>query len=153
MSTVCLFIFSNFGICSLNESFGLLMATWTETERMSWCVGSENISSTCSLPRVRLSCRYWPFGQDGCALHGFQGMISVLASISFMAAIAWDRYHQYCTSEYNALPKYLDIKEIHSLIWLPGLLLQKQLHLSKMLIYSLRWVSTDWIWESVRLSD
>lgn len=43
--------------------------------------------------------RYWPFGQDGCAYHGFHGMISVLASISFMAAIAWDRYHQYCTSE------------------------------------------------------
>lgn len=47
--------------------------------------------------------RYWPFGQDGCAYHGFQGMIAVLASISFMAAIAWDRYHQYCTSEYNVL--------------------------------------------------
>lgn len=48
--------------------------------------------------------RYWPFGQEGCAFHGFQGMVSVLASISFMAAIAWDRYHQYCTSEYNTLP-------------------------------------------------
>lgn len=45
--------------------------------------------------------RAWPFGQEGCAYHGFQGMISVLASISFMAAIAWDRYHQYCTSEYS----------------------------------------------------
>jgi len=44
--------------------------------------------------------REWPFGQTGCSYHGFQGMISVLASISFMAAIAWDRYHQYCTSEY-----------------------------------------------------
>lgn len=45
--------------------------------------------------------RYWPFGQDGCSLHAFQGMIAVLASISFMATIAWDRYHQYCTSEYS----------------------------------------------------
>ncbi|XP_029953904.1 retinal G protein coupled receptor b [Salarias fasciatus] len=43
--------------------------------------------------------RQWPFGQEGCAYHGFQGMISVLASISFMAAIAWDRYHQYCTRQ------------------------------------------------------
>uniref|UniRef100_A0A3P9AVD6 RPE-retinal G protein-coupled receptor n=1 Tax=Maylandia zebra TaxID=106582 RepID=A0A3P9AVD6_9CICH len=43
--------------------------------------------------------RYWPFGQDGCAYHGFQGMISILASISFLAAIAWDRYHQYCTRQ------------------------------------------------------
>lgn len=43
--------------------------------------------------------RYWPFGQDGCSYHAFHGMISVLASISFIAATAWDRYHQYCTSE------------------------------------------------------
>ncbi|XP_046888483.1 retinal G protein coupled receptor b [Hypomesus transpacificus] len=43
--------------------------------------------------------RYWPFGQEGCSTHAFQGMISVLASISFMATIAWDRYHQYCTRQ------------------------------------------------------
>lgn len=43
--------------------------------------------------------RYWPFGQTGCSNHAFQGMISVLASISFMATIAWDRYHQYCTKQ------------------------------------------------------
>ncbi|XP_075999632.1 retinal G protein coupled receptor b [Genypterus blacodes] len=43
--------------------------------------------------------RRWPFGQDGCAYHGFQGLISVLASISFMAAIAWDRYHLHCTRQ------------------------------------------------------
>ncbi|XP_061910790.1 retinal G protein coupled receptor b [Entelurus aequoreus] len=43
--------------------------------------------------------RHWPFGQQGCVYHGYQGMISVLASVSFMAAIAWDRYHQYCTRQ------------------------------------------------------
>ncbi|XP_061787683.1 retinal G protein coupled receptor b [Nerophis lumbriciformis] len=43
--------------------------------------------------------RHWPFGQQGCVYHGFHGMISVLASVSFMAAIAWDRYHQYCTRQ------------------------------------------------------
>lgn len=32
-------------------------------------------------------------------MHGFQGMISILAAISFLGAVAWDRYHQYCTSE------------------------------------------------------
>ncbi|TNN83763.1 RPE-retinal G protein-coupled receptor [Liparis tanakae] len=32
------------------------------------------------------------------------GMIAVLASISFMGVLAWDRYHQYCTSEYNISP-------------------------------------------------
>lgn len=41
--------------------------------------------------------RYWPYGSDGCQLHGFQGFTTALASIHFVAAIAWDRYHQYCT--------------------------------------------------------
>lgn len=43
--------------------------------------------------------RYWPYGSDGCQTHGFQGFVTALASIHFIAAIAWDRYHQYCTSE------------------------------------------------------
>ncbi|KAJ3608464.1 hypothetical protein NHX12_025511 [Muraenolepis orangiensis] len=43
--------------------------------------------------------RQWPFGQTGCSSHAFHGMFSVLASISFMAAVAWDRYHQYCTRQ------------------------------------------------------
>ncbi len=43
--------------------------------------------------------RYWPYGSDGCQTHGFQGFMTALASIHFMAAIAWDRYHQYCTSK------------------------------------------------------
>lgn len=43
--------------------------------------------------------RYWPFGSEGCQIHAFQGMVSILAAISFLGAIAWDRYHQYCTSE------------------------------------------------------
>lgn len=37
-------------------------------------------------------------------------MISVLASISFMAAIAWDRYHQYCTSEYETSPGTVHVR-------------------------------------------
>ncbi len=40
-------------------------------------------------------------GRRGCQIHAFQGMVSILAAISFLAAIAWDRYHQYCTSEYK----------------------------------------------------
>ncbi|XP_030629790.1 retinal G protein coupled receptor b [Chanos chanos] len=43
--------------------------------------------------------RYWPFGPEGCQIHGFQGMVSILAAISFLGAIAWDRYHQYCTRQ------------------------------------------------------
>ncbi|XP_007566298.1 retinal G protein coupled receptor a [Poecilia latipinna] len=41
--------------------------------------------------------RYWPYGSDGCQTHGFQGFMTALASLHFIAAIAWDRYHQYCT--------------------------------------------------------
>ncbi|XP_016335287.1 RPE-retinal G protein-coupled receptor [Sinocyclocheilus anshuiensis] len=41
--------------------------------------------------------RYWPYGSDGCQTHGFQGFMTALASIHFIAAVAWDRYHQYCT--------------------------------------------------------
>uniref|UniRef100_A0A1A8NVC2 RPE-retinal G protein-coupled receptor n=4 Tax=Nothobranchius TaxID=28779 RepID=A0A1A8NVC2_9TELE len=59
--------------------------------------------------------RYWPFGQSGCDYHAFQGMISVLASISFMAAIAWDRYHQYCTRQKLFWSTTLTIT---SLIWI-----------------------------------
>lgn len=46
--------------------------------------------------------RYWPYGSDGCQIHGFQGFLTALASIGSSAAIAWDRYHHYCTSKgYN----------------------------------------------------
>ncbi|CAM4581481.1 RPE-retinal G protein-coupled receptor isoform X1 [Lepidochelys kempii] len=41
--------------------------------------------------------RYWPYGSDGCQIHGFQGFVTALASISSSAAVAWDRYHHYCT--------------------------------------------------------
>ncbi|KAM9557983.1 RPE-retinal G protein-coupled receptor-like isoform 2-T3 [Salvelinus alpinus] len=42
---------------------------------------------------------HWPWGQDGCSNHAFMGMTAVLASISFLATIAWDRYHQYVTNQ------------------------------------------------------
>nr|XP_033799702.1 RPE-retinal G protein-coupled receptor [Geotrypetes seraphini] len=41
--------------------------------------------------------RYWPYGAEGCQIHGFQGFLTALSSISSCAAIAWDRYNQYCT--------------------------------------------------------
>ncbi|XP_070802083.1 RPE-retinal G protein-coupled receptor [Pituophis catenifer annectens] len=41
--------------------------------------------------------RYWPYGSDGCQIHGFQGFLTALTSINCAAAIAWDRYHQYCS--------------------------------------------------------
>ncbi|XP_066478318.1 RPE-retinal G protein-coupled receptor [Tiliqua scincoides] len=41
--------------------------------------------------------RYWPYGSDGCQIHGFQGFLTALTSISTAAAVAWDRYHHYCS--------------------------------------------------------
>ncbi|XP_016850490.1 RPE-retinal G protein-coupled receptor isoform X2 [Anolis carolinensis] len=41
--------------------------------------------------------RYWPYGSDGCQIHGFHGFLTALTSISSAAAVAWDRHHQYCT--------------------------------------------------------
>ncbi|XP_040826402.1 RPE-retinal G protein-coupled receptor isoform X1 [Ochotona curzoniae] len=46
---------------------------------------------------LRVSCRRWPYGSDGCQAHGFQGFATALASICGSAAIAWGRYHHYCT--------------------------------------------------------
>uniref|UniRef100_A0A8B9K127 G-protein coupled receptors family 1 profile domain-containing protein n=1 Tax=Astyanax mexicanus TaxID=7994 RepID=A0A8B9K127_ASTMX len=31
--------------------------------------------------------RYWPFGPEGCQIHGVQGMTSILAGISFLGAV------------------------------------------------------------------
>ncbi|XP_036406580.1 retinal G protein coupled receptor b [Megalops cyprinoides] len=43
--------------------------------------------------------RYWPYGAEGCQTHAFQGMVAALSSISLIGAVAWDRYHQYCTRQ------------------------------------------------------
>ncbi|XP_006915520.1 RPE-retinal G protein-coupled receptor isoform X1 [Pteropus alecto] len=53
------------------------------------------IAATSSL--LRVSHRHWPYGSDGCQAHGFQGFTTALASICSSAAIAWGRYHHYCT--------------------------------------------------------
>lgn len=44
-----------------------------------------------------VSHRRWPYGSEGCQAHGFQGFATALASICGSAAIAWGRYHHYCT--------------------------------------------------------
>ncbi|XP_058398621.1 RPE-retinal G protein-coupled receptor isoform X2 [Diceros bicornis minor] len=41
--------------------------------------------------------RRWPYGSEGCQAHGFQGFVTALASLCSSAAIAWGRYHHYCT--------------------------------------------------------
>ncbi|KAK3528674.1 hypothetical protein QTP70_007716 [Hemibagrus guttatus] len=49
--------------------------------------------------QVHVTLRYWPFGPKGCQIHAFQGLVSILAGISFLGAVAWDRYHMYCTKQ------------------------------------------------------
>ncbi|XP_041032415.1 retinal G protein coupled receptor a isoform X1 [Carcharodon carcharias] len=41
--------------------------------------------------------RHWPYGSEGCQIHGFHGFLASLASINACAAIAWDRYHLSCS--------------------------------------------------------
>ncbi|XP_038950404.1 RPE-retinal G protein-coupled receptor isoform X2 [Rattus norvegicus] len=58
------------------------------------------VAAVSSLLRVILpivSHRRWPHGSEGCRVHGFQGFATALASICGSAAIAWGRYHHYCT--------------------------------------------------------
>ncbi|XP_059130537.1 RPE-retinal G protein-coupled receptor isoform X1 [Peromyscus eremicus] len=58
------------------------------------------VAAVSSLLRVTLlivSHRRWPYGSEGCQAHGFQGFATALASICGSAAIAWGRYHHYCT--------------------------------------------------------
>ncbi|XP_045426677.1 RPE-retinal G protein-coupled receptor isoform X6 [Pipistrellus kuhlii] len=55
--------------------------------------------ATSSLLRSLCPClrRRWPYGSGGCQAHGFQGFAAALASICSSAAVAWGRYHHYCT--------------------------------------------------------
>lgn len=64
---------------------------------VSLALADIGISMNASIAGFSSFLRYWPYGSDGCQLHGFQGFTTALASIHFVAAIAWDRYHQYCT--------------------------------------------------------
>ncbi|KAJ8014400.1 hypothetical protein DPEC_G00039830 [Dallia pectoralis] len=63
----------------------------------SLALADMGISANATIAAFSSFLRYWPYGSDGCQTHGFQGFLTALASIHFIAAIAWDRYHQYCT--------------------------------------------------------
>ncbi|XP_035389442.1 retinal G protein coupled receptor b [Electrophorus electricus] len=58
-----------------------------------------DLSFSCDTLAYASYLRYWPFGSQGCQIHAFQGMISILATISFLCDVAWDRYHMYCTKQ------------------------------------------------------
>ncbi|TRY56781.1 hypothetical protein DNTS_035600 [Danionella cerebrum] len=63
----------------------------------SLAMADMGISMNATIAAFSSFLRYWPYGSDGCQTHGFQGFMTALASIHFIGAIAWDRYHQYCT--------------------------------------------------------
>lgn len=77
------------------------MCCLTGAQGMSWLTYAPLSVKPLCFDRVPLAYtyRYWPYGSEGCQTHGFQGFMTALASIHFIAAIAWDRYHQYCTSK------------------------------------------------------
>ncbi|XP_038846404.1 RPE-retinal G protein-coupled receptor-like [Salvelinus namaycush] len=64
---------------------------------LSLALADMGISANATIAAFSSFLRYWPYGSDGCQTHGFQGFVTALASIHFIAAIAWARYHQYCT--------------------------------------------------------
>ncbi|CDQ66975.1 unnamed protein product [Oncorhynchus mykiss] len=73
----------------------------------SLALADMGISANATIAAFSSFLRYWPYGSDGCQTHGFQGFVTALASIHFIAAIAWDRYHQYCTSKWNEFHRSL----------------------------------------------
>ncbi|KAM4852108.1 RPE-retinal G protein-coupled receptor [Thomomys bottae] len=64
---------------------------------LSLAVADSGISLNALIAAISSLLRHWPYGLEGCQAHGFQGFATALTSISGSAAIAWERYHHYCT--------------------------------------------------------
>uniref|UniRef100_A0A8I5MZH8 Retinal G protein coupled receptor n=1 Tax=Papio anubis TaxID=9555 RepID=A0A8I5MZH8_PAPAN len=64
---------------------------------LSLALADSGISLNALIAATSSLLRRWPYGSDGCQAHGFQGFVTALASICSSAAIAWGRYHHYCT--------------------------------------------------------
>ncbi|XP_076787607.1 RPE-retinal G protein-coupled receptor isoform X2 [Arvicanthis niloticus] len=64
---------------------------------LSLALADTGISLNALVAAVSSLLRRWPHGSEGCQVHGFQGFATALASICGSAAIAWGRYHHYCT--------------------------------------------------------
>uniref|UniRef100_A0A8C6FSY6 RPE-retinal G protein-coupled receptor n=1 Tax=Moschus moschiferus TaxID=68415 RepID=A0A8C6FSY6_MOSMO len=64
---------------------------------LSLALADSGISLNALVAATSSLLRRWPYGSEGCQAHGFQGFATALASICSSAAIAWGRYHHYCT--------------------------------------------------------
>ncbi|KAK2497203.1 hypothetical protein MC885_006810 [Smutsia gigantea] len=64
---------------------------------LSLALADSGISLNALIAATSSLLRRWPYGSNGCQAHGFQGFVTALASICSGAAIAWGRYHHYCT--------------------------------------------------------
>uniref|UniRef100_A0A8D0U345 RPE-retinal G protein-coupled receptor n=3 Tax=Sus scrofa TaxID=9823 RepID=A0A8D0U345_PIG len=64
---------------------------------LSLALADSGISLNAFVAATSSLLRRWPYGSEGCQAHGFQGFATALASICSSAAIAWGRYHHYCT--------------------------------------------------------
>ncbi|XP_015985668.2 RPE-retinal G protein-coupled receptor isoform X4 [Rousettus aegyptiacus] len=76
----------------------LELRTPTHLLVVSLALADSGISLNALISATSSLLRHWPYGSDGCQAHGFQGFATALASICSSAAIAWGRYHHYCTS-------------------------------------------------------
>nr|KAF6458528.1 retinal G protein coupled receptor [Rousettus aegyptiacus] len=75
----------------------LELRTPTHLLVVSLALADSGISLNALISATSSLLRHWPYGSDGCQAHGFQGFATALASICSSAAIAWGRYHHYCT--------------------------------------------------------
>ncbi|XP_006072423.3 RPE-retinal G protein-coupled receptor isoform X1 [Bubalus bubalis] len=64
---------------------------------LSLALADSGISLNALVAATSSLLRRWPYGPEGCQAHGFQGFATALASICSSAAVAWGRYHHYCT--------------------------------------------------------
>ncbi|KAM5236811.1 RPE-retinal G protein-coupled receptor [Ctenodactylus gundi] len=73
------------------------LRTPTRLPVLSLALADSGLSLNALVAAVSSLLRRWPYGSGGCQVHGFQGFATALASITGSAAIAWGRYHHYCT--------------------------------------------------------
>uniref|UniRef100_A0AAA9S5V8 RPE-retinal G protein-coupled receptor n=2 Tax=Bos TaxID=9903 RepID=A0AAA9S5V8_BOVIN len=64
---------------------------------LSLALADSGISLNALVAATSSLLRRWPYGSEGCQAHGFQGFVTALASICSSAAVAWGRYHHFCT--------------------------------------------------------
>lgn len=92
LTGLCLNSLTILSFCKMPE-----LRTPTHLLVLSLALADSGISLNALVAATASLRRSWPYGSDGCQAHGFQGFVTALASICSTAAVAWGRYHHYCT--------------------------------------------------------